>query len=933
MIVMNDSYKPKDIEKKWYSEWLANDLFKTTIDEKRKNYCILLPPPNVTGTLHMGHGFQQTIMDILNRYHRMAGYNTLWQPGVDHAGIATQIVIERQLEKDGLTKEKIGREAFIDRALKWKDYSKDIIISQMKELGVSCDWNRLRFTMDVKYSELVENIFIDLYKKGVIYKGKKLVNWDVKRQTAVSDLEVRITEEEGKLWVIKYQLLNSTDIDDVSKQFLSIATTRPETLFGDVAVAVNPNDDRYNKLIGKYILLPIVKKAIPIIADEYVDINFGTGCVKITPAHDFNDYEIGKRHKLEMISIFDMNGSINSNAPLKYQGLNRFVARKEILKDLDSQGLLLEVKNHKLMIPRCERDDEIIEPMLTNQWFMKMDIFKDPALILVKEKYIKFIPENWETVYNHWLNNLQDWCISRQLWWGHRIPAFYDNAGNLIAVGKNKEEIAKTKGLDPDEIYQDNDVLDTWFSSALWPFASLDWDFDEESIFVKSFLPTSVLVTGFDIIFFWVARMIMLTYLYTDKVPFKEINITGLILDAHGNKMSKTKGNVIDPIDLINGIDINALIEKRTFSLINPRTADGIRKQTIKDYPNGFEPFGADALRFTFASIATENREIRFDIKRLHGSKNFCNKIWNAARLVCISLKNHQNLLEDNFDFSKNSIFDNWIISRIQELQIQLYDVLHEKSNSVIKYNFAHSANVLYDFFWHEYCDWYLEFSKINLLSNNEVIQKTTINNLYFTMEKILMILHPFVPFISEEIWYHLALYKKNPVDFLLNKINDHIAIDNINYTSITELKNIIYIIRNARSELTLAPNQIVPILVSTDDKNIKDLFKNYSNYIQNLAKVGTITFVSRLEESNGLVNYNINTKIQLKIHIDRSLEKSRILKELEKHNKEYEKLSTMLNNKDFLTKAPKNLVEKHQSRMKEIKIIIENLRINLNDY
>ncbi len=691
---MTNVYSPKDIENKWYTIWENSNYFKpeytTKQDDSTHNikpsYCVFLPPPNVTGTLHMGHGFQHTIQDVLIRYHRMKGYNTLWQAGTDHAGIATQIVVERQLEAKNINKMSLGREEFIRQVWSWRDYSGDTITKQMRRLGVSCDWTRERFTMDDGMSNAVKQVFIKLYNDGLIYRGTRLVNWDVRRQTAVSDLEVKTSLEDGFLWEFKYPLAKDPN------HYITVATTRPETMLADVAVAVNPEDPRYKHLIGEKILLPLVKREIPIIADEYVDVEFGTGAVKITPAHDFNDYEIAKRHNLEHIILFTLDGKINFNAPEKYQGLSIAAARDMVVSDFKSLSLLGEIKPHKLMIPRGERDDVVLEPMLTNQWFMKMQDMATEALALVKNKQINFIPDNWVTTYNQWLENIQDWCISRQLWWGHRIPAFYNKDGDIFVANNLEEAITKAGTTD---LRQDDDVLDTWFSSALWCFSSLSWPDNTEEL--ELFLPSNVLVTGFDIIFFWVARMIMLTNYFTKKIPFKNVYITGLICDHDGQKMSKSKGNIIDPLDLIDGISLEDLIIKRTSNLMNPKQKESIIKQTKKDYPNGFIAFGADALRYTFVSIATHTKEIRFDLRKLDNSRNFCNKIWNAARFVMMQINNNIDII----DLIKNKkineinldLIDSWIIMEFKK-------VLTNLENAYATYRFDIVAQLLYDFIW-----------------------------------------------------------------------------------------------------------------------------------------------------------------------------------------------------------------------------------------
>ncbi|MBP9742856.1 MAG: valine--tRNA ligase, partial [Burkholderiales bacterium] len=739
---LTKTYAPNEIEAKWYQFWEDAGYFKPQAKIGAPSYSIFMPPPNVTGTLHMGHGFQHTLMDILIRYHRMQGFDTLWQPGTDHAGIATQIVVERQLDKEGVSRHDLGREEFIERVWQWKEMSGGTITRQMRRLGDSCDWSRERFTMDMDLGQAVTELFVRLYDKGYIYRGKRLVNWDIKLQTAVSDLEVESHEENGHLWYISYKVKDSAES-------LIVATTRPETMLGDTAVAVNPLDSRYKHLIGKMVVLPLQNREIPIIADDYVDMEFGTGCVKITPGHDFNDYEIGLRHSLPIISILTLDGHINQEAPQQYIGLERFAARKQIVADLENAGLLVEIKAHKLMVPRGDRTNVIIEPMLTDQWYVAMDKLAQDGLELVKNGEIKFVPDNWTTIYNQWLENIHDWCISRQLWWGHRIPAYYDEAGNYY-VARTFMDAVEMAGSD--KLTQDADVLDTWFSSGLWCFSTLGWP--NNTLELDKFLPSNVLITGFDIIFFWVARMVMFTHEFIGKVPFREVCVTGLIQDAQGNKMSKSKGNIIDPLDLIDGIDLEGLIHKRTQGLMNPKQAQSIVLQTQKDYPNGFSAFGADALRFTFAILATQGREIRFDVARLDGSRNFCNKLWNATKFVLMNAKVHEGLIGD---FECVSIIDTWILSALNQL-------IKDLELAYTTYRFDLLAQKLYEFMWNEFCDWYVELAKVNLNSNELSLCASTINVLLKVLECYLRLLHPIMPFITEELWQNVAKISQRKV-------------------------------------------------------------------------------------------------------------------------------------------------------------------------
>lgn len=908
------TYTPRDIETKWYQYWESSGYFKPSFDENalqlKQNYCILLPPPNITGTLHMGHGFQHTLMDILVRYHRMCGYNTLWQPGTDHAGIATQIIVERQLDANGISRHTLGREKFVEKVWDWKEYSGGTITSQMRRLGASCDWSRERFTMDADLSVAVTEAFVRLHEHGYIYRGKRLVNWDIKLQTAVSDLEVLAVEEVGSLWYIHYPVKDSLEA-------VIVATTRPETMLGDVAVAVNPEDERYQHLIGKSLILPLVGRSIPIIADNYVDKSFGTGCVKITPAHDFNDYEIGRIHQLETINILTLDGHINENAPEKYRGMERFAARELIIADLAANGYLVETKPHKLMIPRGDRTNTVIEPMLTPQWFVNMDKFARDGLALINDGDVKFVPENWTSTYNNWLNNIQDWCISRQLWWGHRIPAYYDTSGKFY-VARNLTEAIKLAGHD--QLTQDEDVLDTWFSSALWPFSTLGWPEQTEEL--KAFLPSNVLVTGFDIIFFWVARMIMLTHEFTSQVPFKEILVTGLIQDTHGQKMSKSKGNVIDPLDLVDGISLPDLITKRTLNLMNPKQAEAITKLTTNDYPNGFTAYGADALRFTFAALATHGREISFDVKRIENSRNFCNKLFNSARFVLMNVAKHKDLLGG--ECNNPSEVDTWILSK-------LHNLINELPQLYKLYRFDLIAQKLYEFVWNEYCDWYLELAKVNLHNEDFSLRLNTLNTLVVVLETSLRLLHPLIPFITEELWQVIAplINKQHTKSIMLASFPKNVEISAVTdfKNSVSLLQDIIVSVRNLRSEMNLNPGLKVPLIVNSNAQQVA----NWAPYIQALAKISELKFVVDINaQSTAPIAITNGISLMLEVKIDVATEKARLLKELEKNAKELAKLMLQLDNPAFILKAPKDLVKRDTKLAHELEQTIEQLKTQI---
>ena len=914
---MQKTYDPKTIETTWYQTWESQQAFKA--NKQGLPYCIMLPPPNVTGSLHMGHGFQQTLMDVLIRYHRMLGDNTLWQVGVDHAGIATQMVVERQLLQQGKTRHDLGREAFVEKIWAWKQQSGNMILQQMRRLGVSADWSRERFTMDKDFVGAVEKVFIDLYNENLIYRGQRLVNWDPQLLTAISDLEVIASEEQGQLWYIRYPLT------DGSGQII-VATTRPETMFGDVAVAVHPDDARYQKLLGKHINLPLTDRTIPIIADEMVDPTFGTGCVKITPAHDFNDYAMGQRHQLPLINIFTPNAHLNTHAPTAYQGLERFAARKKIIQDLEKLHLIEKIEPHVLKIPRGDRSGVIIEPYLTNQWFMKMQPLAEPAIAAVKNGDIKFYPENWNKIYFQWLENIEDWCISRQLWWGHRIPAWYDDKHNIY-VGNNETEVRAKYNLGSDiYLQQDTDVLDTWFSSALWPFATLGWP--QQTIDLKTFYPTSVLVTGFDIIFFWVARMVMLGLKFTQQVPFKAVYVHGLIRDHEGQKMSKSKGNVLDPLDIIDGVNIETLLEKRTSGLMQPEMAKKIEQATRKQFANGIAAFGTDALRFTYCALASNNRDIKFDLARVEGYRNFCNKLWNAARFVLMNTEK-QTLAPA----SQLNLIDQWIHSQLQNTIQQVHQHFQD-------YRFDLVAQILYEFTWNEYCDWYVELAKAVL--NDPKFDNDVKNSTRFTLinllETILRLLHPLMPFITEEIWQTVApLANKTANTLMLQKypIVDATQINVSAETEITWLKNIIIAIRTIRSEMSIAPGKRIPLLLSNGDASDKQRVQDYQLFISMLAKVESIRWLNEHEPAPqaamGLVG-NLKLLIPMANLIDVAVETARIQKELEKLIKELNKSTNKLNTESFIKNAPEAVVIQEKSRKTEFEAAINKLKHQLND-
>ena len=905
---MKKVFEPKQIEKKWYSFWEKNNLFSPKVSSNKKTYSIMIPPPNVTGSLHMGHGFQNTLMDVLSRYKRLKGFEVLWQPGIDHAGIATQLVVERNLEQKGLSREKIGRSRFEKEVWKWKSKSGNIISSQLKRLGASLDWNREKFTMDDDFSEAVTEVFCSLYDEGLIYRGYRLVNWDVSLKTAISDLEVLSEEENAKIWHITYKN---------KERSIVVATTRPETMFGDVAIAVNPNDKRYIDLIGETFEIPISGKSIKIISDNYVDKDFGTGCLKITPAHDFNDFEIGKRHQLPMVNILDKNGLLNKNVPKKYQNLTPIEARKILLIDLKNIGALVKELDHRHNVPRSERTGEILEPMLTKQWYLKSKNLSKEAIKLVRDKKIKFIPSNWEKTYFSWMKDIRDWCISRQLWWGHRIPAWYDDKGKVYVGASEKKVRTKYKLNNSIKLEQDTDVLDTWFSSQLWTFVTLGWP--KKTKYLKKFHPSSVLVTGFDIIFFWVARMIMISQKFLKEVPFKEVYIHGLVRDSEGEKMSKSKGNILDPIDIIDGINLKDLINKRTTNLINPNQKQKIVARTSKDYPNGIPSYGTDAIRFTFCSLASGSRDLNFDLKRVEGYRNFCNKLWNASRFILLQC-DQKNLSKN----SSKSMEDIWI-------QKELDEALNIYTTHIENYRFDLATQVIYEFVWEKYCDWYIEFCKVRLQNKSlSKIEKSQIlTSLVNTLESILIALHPIIPFVTEEIWQQLKKYHKLKVKSISLRKFPKTKGSKKNFDDINLIKSTIVGIRNFRSEMKLSPKIEIELIMDKRNKNFK-ILGIYKVYLEQLCGVSNIAYASNPPPSSIILVPGDKIFIPLKGLINPNLEITRNSESLNKLNKSLVLLQDQLGNEKFLNNAPKLLIKERKTQLKEIKTKISETKKHL---
>ncbi|MDQ6621649.1 MAG: valine--tRNA ligase [Pseudomonadota bacterium] len=917
------SFEPLAIEQKWYPWWESHGLFKPSMDPAAPAFCVQLPPPNVTGTLHMGHAFQHTLIDILVRYHRMQQDNTLWQIGTDHAGIATQIVVENQLRREGSSRAQLGRDAFIERVWSWKEESGSTITRQMRRLGTSGDWSRERFTMDPGLSTAVLETFVRLYEDGLVYRGKRLVNWDPVLGTAVSELEVENEEENGTLWEIRYPLASGDG-------HVTVATTRPETMLGDVAVAVNPDDKRYTHLVGTQVQLPLTGRTIPIIADAYVDKAFGTGCVKITPAHDFNDYEVGQRHGLSPIVVLNLDATIGIDAPERYRGLDRYVARKLVLDDLAALGLLIAEKPHRMVVPRCGRSNAVVEPMLTDQWFVAMKkpapahhaffpgrTIQDICLAAVNaslpdtqsgEATVRFVPEHWVSTYNHWLENVHDWCISRQLWWGHRIPAWYDSQGNVY-VARNADDAARIAGKPKEELRQDEDVLDTWFSSALWCHSTLGWPQSTREL--QTFLPSSVLVTGFDIIFFWVVRMIVMTTYFTGKVPFRDVYINAIVRDEEGQKMSKSKGNILDPLDLIDGTDLESLVKKRTYGLILEKQRESIEKRTRRQFPNGIPAFGADAVRFTFASLATFGRTLNFDLGRCDGYRNFCNKLWNATRFVLMNVEGKDVGLDASVPRTLTFV-DRWLVGRLQRAKRDI-------AEGIETYRFDHAARALYEFVWDEYCDWYVELAKVQLgradQTGDESAARGTRMILVRELEATLRLAHPFMPFITEELWQSVAPLAGKSGESISVQPFPHAALERIDAEAdlrMTLLKRMVEACRGLRGEMGLSPAQKVPLFAVGD----RDTLEAFTPYLMALAKVSQVQIVDELPKSDAPSSVVDDCRIMLHVEVDRAAERVRLEKEISRLVAEIGKARGKLGNEGFVARAPAAVVEQERARL-----------------
>jgi len=908
---MDKSYQPDAIEGRWYEIWEENGYFSPA--DQENSYSIALPPPNVTGNLHMGHAFQDTIMDVLTRFHRMQGESTLWQTGMDHAGIATQMVVERQLGEEGVSRHDLGRDKFVEAVWDWKAASGGQIARQMRRLGASVDWENDHFTMDEDLSRAVTKVFVELYHEDLIYRGKRLVNWDPVLHTALSDLEVISEEENGHLWHIRYPRVDG-------KGYVVVATTRPETMLGDTAVAVNPDDPRYTDLIGLELELPLTGRTIPVIADSYVDAEFGSGCVKITPAHDFNDYEMGKRHKLPTINVLNDDASINDSAPEAYRGLDRFVARQQIVADLEANGLLEKTEPHTLMIPRGDRSGAIVEPYRTDQWYVKIEPLAKPAIEAVENGSIRFVPENWNKTYFDWMYRIEDWCISRQLWWGHRIPAWYGPDGSIY-VGYDEADARKRGGIgDEVALEQDEDVLDTWFSSALWPFSTLGWP--EKTPRLEKFYPTNVLVTGFDIIFFWVARMIMIGLKFMGEVPFHEVYIHGLIRDSHGQKMSKSKGNVLDPIDLIDGIELEPLVKKRMTGLMQPHMAPAIEIATRKDFPDGIQAFGCDALRFTFAALATKGRDISFDLGRIEGNRNFCNKLWNAARYVLMSTSDHEIQA-----VAPGNAADRWIISR-------LHNMIAEVRVHIDEYRLDLASQRLYEFIWNEYCDWYLELSKPILQKGDSEQQNATRYTLLYVLESSLRSLHPIMPFITEDIWQRL----KEPLQIegesiMLQPYPEAGEIDRQAENDIGWLQQVLQGVRNIRAELNVAPGKILDIAFQAGTDSDRQLQDQFSAILQGVGRIGASQWLDKDADTSqysvALVG-DLKVLVSLKGLVDLEDELARLRKLLERELKDMKRSEGKLSNSRFVDNAPAAVVEQEHQRLATHKTKVAGFEVQI---
>lgn len=948
------TYDPTEIEKKWYQTWEERGYFKPS--QKGESFCIMIPPPNVTGSLHMGHGFNNAIMDALTRYNRMSGKNTLWQPGTDHAGIATQMVVERQLGAQGVSRHDLGREKFIEKVWEWKEQSGGNITRQIRRLGSSVDWSRERFTMDEGLSNAVKEVFVKLHEEGLIYRGKRLVNWDPKLQTALSDLEVESDkEEQSSLWHFKYFFEDKSLRTQDGKDHIVVATTRPETLLGDTAVAVNPEDERYAHLVGKNIVLPITGRTVAIVADEYVEKEFGTGCVKITPAHDFNDYEVGKRCGLALINIFNKNAEVLAEfeyiakageqisktipAPADYIGLERFEARKKLVEQAEAEGWLDQIQPYTLKPPRGDRSGVIVEPLLTDQWYVKIAPLAEPAIEAVKDGRIKFVPEQYSNMYMSWMNNIQDWCISRQLWWGHRIPAWYDAEGNVF-VGRNEEEVRAKHGIAPEvELKQDEDVLDTWFSSGLWTFSTLGWTGDEakdkENYFLNTFHPTDVLVTGFDIIFFWVARMIMLTMHFmknedgTPQVPFKTVYVHGLVRDGEGQKMSKSKGNVLDPLDLIDGVDLETLVQKRTTGLMNPKQAAKIEKSTRKEFPEGIQSYGTDAVRFTFCALANTGRDIKFDMKRVEGYRNFANKIWNATRFVMMNCEEQvigQDVRQDLWELPEQ-----WIVSRLQKAEAAV-------QQAFATYRLDLAAQAIYEFIWNEYCDWYVELTKPVLNDENvSVERKAEVRRVLLSvMEASLRLAHPLMPYLTEEIWQTLAPKLNISGETIMlaqYPVADQALVNEQAEADMQWLQGLIGAVRNIRGEMGLGNARLLPVLLQNTTDSEKAQIARIEPLFKALAKVESITFLADAEQpplSSSSVVGHVSVFVPMKGLIDPKAELSRLQKDLDKVQKQHDQIATKLANEGFVAKAPAAVVEGEKVKLAEFADQLAKIKANM---